>query len=800
MRTRIAIILIVATFIQVKAQEKKSLRTKRTEQTIKIDGNLDESDWLGANRADSFVMLEPGTGIPEPENQKTIVRVLYDDEAIYIGAYLYDDDPENIPMQFTPRDEFGQADFFGVALNPNNDGQNESVFFVMSSGTQADVKVTLDREDDNWNAVWDSQVSIKSDGWVVEMKIPYSMLRFSNQTVQTWGINFMRSMQETRSTYTWNFVDKTKGFMAQYAGLLEGIENLKPPVRLNFYPYGSLYNTIDDQGNSDFSSSLGLDLKYGVSEAFTLDVTLIPDFSQTRFDDVVLNLGPFEQRYDEQRAFFTEGTELFDKARLFYSRRIGNNPVGEDDVEDKLEENESVLDNPNSVQMLNAFKLSGRTKNGLGVGVFNAITEKTYATVIDTISGNKREILTEPFSNYNVFVIDKQFNRNSSVGIINTNVLRQGGFRDANVFAALYDLANSSNTYKIEGNIKMSYINDTEIKRGYSGYTSVEKISGKFQARLANFWGTPDYDIRDLGFQRRVNYNNFFSQVSYRIFEPTEKLNQFRIGLDARLDHLHKPYIYTGNNFELEMFATNKKNLSFGLNGEFQIGPQYDYNEPREDGRYIIQNPNIGFGGFVSSDYNKTLALDVRAYYINRLNEDRTEYSLNISPRIKPSDKILLIYEWDWIKAKNVKGYVTTLDDNRIIFGDRNLKNITNSLTANYNFSALSGIALAFRHYWAPINYGEQFYSLQEDGTLQNTNFDENEDVNFNIWNMDLSYSWQFAPGSNIVLLYRNSIAKEDQLSDLPFADNINNLLQEGMNHMVSLRLTYFLDFNKLKN
>ena len=99
-------------------------------------------------------------------------------------------------------------------------------------------------------------------------------------------------------------------------------------------------------------------------------------------------------------------------------------------------------------------------------------------------------------------------------------------------------------------------------------------------------------------------------------------------------------------------------------------------------------------------------------------------------------DKILFIYEWDWVKAKNVKGYVTTLEDNRIIFGDRNLKNITNSLTANYNFSALSGIALAFRHYWAPISYGDQFYSLQEDGTLENTNYQENEDVNFNIWNM----------------------------------------------------------------
>ncbi|MGB0837289.1 MAG: DUF5916 domain-containing protein [Flavobacteriaceae bacterium] len=776
------------------------MKAKRISTSIKIDGNLDEPEWLSAEKAKDFLMLEPGTGDLEPENQKTVVKILYDDEAIYIGAYLYDDDPSSVARQFTQRDEFGQSDFFGVALNPNNDGQNESGFVVMASGTQADMKMSLGNDDSNWNAVWDSQVSFKEDGWVVEIRIPYAMLRFSNQAVQTWGINFFRSMQDTRATYTWNFIDKTKGYGSQYAGLLTGIENLKPPIRLSFYPYGSIYNASTSEGENDFSASLGLDVKYGVSEAFTLDVTLIPDFGQTKFDNVVLNLGPFEQRYEEQRAFFTEGTDLFNQANLFYSRRIGNRPIGYWDVEDNLGPNEEIVSNPNSVKMLNALKLSGRDKNGLGLGIFNAITEKTYATIENTEDGSTREELTEPFTNYNVMVIDKQFGGNSSIGLINTNVLRQGDFRDANTTALLFDLANKANTYKIEGNVKGSFVNDSgAMKNGFSGYTSIENISGKFQFKVGNFWADRDYDIVDLGFQRRVNYNNVWGEISYRIFEPTEKLNQFQTSFSSRIDHLFKPSTYTGNNFEAEIMATNKKNFSFGGSFEFQIGNQYDYNEPRTDGRFVIQNPDIETRAWISSDYNKLFALDLRLGYTDRMKEDRDEYGIVVGPRFKLSNKFLVTYNWEYFVMNNMKGYVTTTDNDQIIFGDRNFKDITNALTAIYNFNALANLSLAFRHYWAPISYGNQFYQLEDDGYLSPLDYTENENYNFNVWNMDLSYNWQFAPGSNIVALYRNSISKEDQLSDLPFMDNIDNLLKEGMNHMFSLRVIYFIDYNRFK-
>ena len=171
-----------------------------------------------------------------------------------------------------------------------------------------------------------------------------------------------------------------------------------------------------------------MDLKYGINESFTLDMTLVPDFGQTVFDDQILNVSPFEIQFNENRSFFTEGTELFNKANLFYSRRIGENPS----LNPTLLANESIIEMPTTVQLLNASKISGRTSKGLGVGFFNAITDKTFAVVQDSITGENREELIEPLSNYNVLVLDQVLKNNSYVTFTNTNVSRKGSAREEN--------------------------------------------------------------------------------------------------------------------------------------------------------------------------------------------------------------------------------------------------------------------------------------------------------------------------------------------------------------------------------
>ena len=406
------------------SQDKKSYEILRTNKAPKIDGILDDDIWQKSQEAEDFTEFKPNIGIKDTIGMQTKVKVAYDDDAIYFGAYMYDD-PKKIMSQITQRDSFGQNDFFMVVLNPNNDAQNNTIFIVFSSGGQADAIASLEDADYGWNAVWDSAVKMYDDGWSLEMKIPYRALRFANEDIQTWGVQFQREIRRARARYSWNPIDPTIGSSYQYHGEITGLKNIKPPVRLNLYPFVSgIANSYDGQSETDLN--FGLDIKYGITDNFTLDATLVPDFSQVGFDNLTLNLGPFEQTFNEQRQFFTEGVDLFNKGNLFFSRRIGSAPA----ETPELNENEVFVDYPNSIKVLNAVKLSGRTKNGLGIGIFNAFTEKTTTEVLDTITNITKKVVAESFSNYNILVVDQQFNGNSSVSLINTNVTRKGDFSD----------------------------------------------------------------------------------------------------------------------------------------------------------------------------------------------------------------------------------------------------------------------------------------------------------------------------------------------------------------------------------
>jgi hypothetical protein len=257
------------------------------------------------------------------------------------------------------------------------------------------------------------------------MRIPYSALRFTSSEGQTWGLNITRRRNKTGQQYMWNPVDpKVNGFINQ-EGLWRGIEKIDAPIRLSFSPYFSTYVNhypYKTAGKKDVTSSVngGMDVKYGITDAFTLDMTLIPDFGQVQSDNQVLNLSPFEVRYNENRAFFTEGTELFNKGNLFYSRRIGSRPLHYWDVYGQLNTDEEVIKNPSESKLINATKISGRTKGGLGIGFFNALTKPIHATVEDNAK-QKREIETAPLTNYNIIVFDQTLKNNSSVSFINTN-------------------------------------------------------------------------------------------------------------------------------------------------------------------------------------------------------------------------------------------------------------------------------------------------------------------------------------------------------------------------------------------
>lgn len=793
-------LLFFSLFFLVNAYSQKKTLHAVASGNITIDGKFDEPIWEFAPIASDFVMFFPDNGKPIDKNKKTEVQIAYNDDAIYIAAKLYDDEPSKILREIRLRDNFGTADHFGIFINGFNDMQQDFRFFVSAAGVQIDCIFTnKDGEDFTWDAIWDSQVVATEYGWAAEIKIPYAALRFSKSEKQTWGINFYREIRRDRQSYTWNFIDAKIDNESAQSGILEGIDNIKTPTRLFLIPYSSFYLNSNNSQKTRGEFKGGLDIKYGISDAFTLDAILVPDFGQTKFDDVELYLGPFEQQFNENRPFFTEGTDVFNIGNLVYSRRIG-------EVK-KIEttENEEIVDAPNAIQLINALKISGRTKKGLGIGVLNAVTENTSVQIRNTDSNTTRQETLQPLSNYNVMVLDQRFRTNSTVSLINTNVTRSGSFRDANVTAGVFDLNTKKNTYNLKGDFKYSYINDDfqlEDKKGFNTSLSFAETSGKYRFRASGQYISKDYDINDLGINFRTHYHAIGGEASYRIINPTKRFNSFNIFLNADSEFENR----TG---KIQAFATNLSvNTTDKLNDYYGAGIRMrplevnDFYEPLSpnDTEFLTIPANVDFWFYFSSNYNRKFALDFNPTFARFNEKNRLNYGVYISPRYRFNDRFSLIYEFDFSRLNANIGNTFQKEGADYVFARRDIITYTNTLQGKYSVNNRMNINLLARHYWSYVT-NREFLSLQNDGSvLPNLSYTGNLNQNLNLFNFDLSYNWWFAPGSQVTVLYRNNSALFERVYTRNLENNFRNAVNnDNLNHIFSISVRYFIDYNYLK-
>jgi hypothetical protein len=799
------LLIITLLFSLFGYSQKKTLQTKFITDNITIDGKIDEDAWKSAPVAKDFIMFEPDNGKPIADNKKTEIKVLYDNDAIYVAALMYDNEPNKILKEISQRDNFGASDIFGVFVNGYNDGQQDFRFIVSASDGQADcIGTDTNGEDYSWDGVWKSKAVITDFGWVVEMRIPYAALRFSGEKKQTWGLNFFREIKRDRQKYSWNFIDSKIGTFTQQTGVLEGIENIKTPTRLFLLPYSSFYVNANSQQKTTGTIKGGLDIKYGINDAFTLDAILIPDFGQTKYDDQILNLGPFEQQFNENRPFFTEGTDLFSKGNLLYSRRIGGRPS----VYPKIESNEKIIDNPSSVNLINALKISGRTKDGLGIGILNAVTEKTYGTIENNETNKTRRELVEPLSNYNVLVLDQRFRKNSSVSFINTNVTRNGAFRDGNVSALVWDLNTKKNTYNLSGNFKYSYINDTEDQKGTFTSLNFGETSGKYRYSLGTEIVSKSFDSNDLGINFETNYYAIYGNANYRILNPTKYFNTFVANFNVYTQFQKETGKIQGNNINININSNNKQNHYFGLGININPIESYDYYESRTENRPLIFPKRMGGWFYFSSNYNNKFAIDFNPSFAVLSEPGRNSYGFLFGPRYRFNDKFALNYSFNFFRQNNNKGYIDSINDdlnsatpNTILFANRNVITYSNSLTGKYSVNSKMTFNLSLRQYWS-FAENKNFLSLEQNGRLKDyTNFTENRNSSFYSWNADLSYSWWFAPGSEVSILYRNNAANFQKEIDKDFGRNVTTLLtNDQLKHVLSISIRYFIDYNAVKN
>lgn len=792
----------------------KRIAAMRVHSEIHIDGILSEEEWLMAEAASDFIQNEPIPGANA--SFRTEAYFLYDDQAVYIGARLYDPEPQKILRELCIRDNSSNSDLFKVFLDPYQSGLNGFSFSVNAAGVQSEAIVSNHSEDLKWNAVWESQVKITEMGWIVEIKIPHSSLRFPERQSQQWNLQYIREIRRFRETSHWSRVDPLINGWVQQSGLLDSLNHLKSPVRLSLMPFITGYLN----GNKNTQSyrlspaySAGADLKYGINQAFTLDMALIPDFGQVISDKQVLNLRPFEVFFEENRQFFTEGTELFNRDGLFYSRRVGATPYFYGQVFNELKPGETIRNNPAISQLYNATKISGRTSRGTGLGFFNALVGREYATIADSL-GNERKVLTNPLSNYNILVLDQNLRNNSYIRITNTHVGREGNALDAHVLGVSSELKSRDQTYALtmRGVISQRY-QKGDFDRGYSSTLRFGKFGGKWLWSLMQVIETDRYNPNDLGFLTSPNEHTYTLTGAYQEFKPkNQKLQLFNFKSSMVYSRLYKPNAYQDYFITLSHFLLWRSRDAISISARLEPFDTRDYFEPRtaDFSRYLPFPENYTLAFLFSSDYRKPFALDVRADYRDFDFRNRSTTTFSFRPRMRFSDKFSLFSDliisryWDdpgYVNKTLIKEVVEGLDPQHILIGFRDRWIVDNSLSARYVFNHKMGFTMRIRHYWDQVIY-HHFGGLESEGYVKELDFDGKDDrdqavfdQNFNIFNIDLQFNWRFAPGSDLVFVWKNQIfGSSAQLRD-SYLRSVAGLWNQNQTDSISLRLIYFLDY-----
>lgn len=409
----------------------------RAPASIRVDGRLDDAAWRAAPIVTGFLQRVPEEG--RPAHAQTELQVAYDSDAIYLGARLLDPDPSRIVRRLTRRDAVADADRLSIFFDPHHDHLTGVEFRVTAAGVQKDAIIYNDvYQDDTWDAVWDSAVSVDERGWVVEMRIPFSQLRFPGAEVQTWGINAERTVHRTNEASWLALTPSNESGLASRMAHLEGLAGIRPARHLEVLPYvtarsehlGSAAPGDPFRDGVRMFGGTGVDLKYGISSNMTVDVTINPDFGQVEVDPAVVNLGATETFFEEKRPFFTEGSQIlsrfgesgaseywsyfFFEPQLFYSRRIGRAP--------QVPASGTYVDTPALTTILGAAKLTGRTRRGWTLGVLDALTGQESSRV-STPAGVVKTA-AEPLTNYFVARAQHSAGSRAAIGLIGTMVHR----------------------------------------------------------------------------------------------------------------------------------------------------------------------------------------------------------------------------------------------------------------------------------------------------------------------------------------------------------------------------------------
>ena len=436
-------LFIISLFLQLfvlsatKNDSTESIKSYRLTEPLMIDGVLNESVYENP-AITKFIQKDPNEG--DPITEKTEVWVSYDDDNIYFSGRFYDSKPDSIDVTLMRRDNIVESDWFFVSLDTYNDDRNGYFFAVNAGGSIADGTLYNDDwDDDSWDGIWESKTRVDDKGWYVEMRIPFTQLRFKESEKMVWGINLDRDIKRKHEMSFYVMVPKNEsGYVSKFADLV-GLDGIKPKQRFELLPYfvqRAQYLVHDENDpfykSNQYKTTFGTDLKFSLGSNLNVDATFNPDFGQVEVDPAIINLSEFETFYQEKRPFFIEGSNIFtfgyggannnwgfnfSVPELIYSRRIGRHPQGNVTLD-------GYVDIPSETRILGAAKLTGKIDETWSVGALSSLTERTFAT-IQSSNGVNIEEQVEPLTHYGVFRTQKEFNSGKqAIGMIFTSVNR----------------------------------------------------------------------------------------------------------------------------------------------------------------------------------------------------------------------------------------------------------------------------------------------------------------------------------------------------------------------------------------
>ncbi len=730
------------------------LQVHRTTSPLRIDGRLDEGVWTTAPAASTFVQGEPIEGAPA--QHRTEVRVLYDEQALYVGARMYDDSPQAIARQLVRRDETGQFDFLELSLDPDLDLRTGYVFQISAAGVQGDAYLFDDvRDDRSWDAVWESAVQVDEQGWTAELRIPLSQIRYlPSPNPQDWGINFTRQRVASNERSYFSLESRRRYGRVSVFGRLSGMELAQGVSRLELRPYvltrgraGPVEDGNPFQQRRDANASAGLDARYGIGANFTLDATVNPDFGQVEVDPAVINLSAFETFYPERRPFFVEDARIFDFAlsggqnSLFYSRRIGRRP------QRSSLSGASYVDVAEQTSILGAMKLTGRTARGLSVGFLGTLTGRENGRAYFASGDSLTSFLAEPRSEYAVFGAQQELRAGATVvgGILSTmhRSLPDDRSLDFLPSRAAYSGVNFQHTWSqrawaLWGFVAASYTAGSELavlrlQRGPNHYRQRPDASGlgvdssatsltgaewrlQVERRSGRHWTgavwaaqrTPGFEVNDIGYFQGSERLDGGVRVSYQEITPGRVLRSYRLTAltfhNWRHEALREPLSYSawGGAHKAGQVATNA-DLTFlnywGLNTGFSYSPEVRSEVPTRGGPLMLVPARVTYSLRGDTDPRARLTVSPSVQFM-RSNPEEWSSSLTLAIGYRPSSQVDIEVEPSLAREQDPRQYVAAANDpsftstfgQRFVFAD--IDRTTFSLSTRLNVTFTSHLTL----------------------------------------------------------------------------------------------------------